>query len=268
MRCRIGTWSASGAGPEPLGQIAIVPQEPNFVGSNFPHSGPWDYLQDVPLLWYGPGIVPALGEVRRHTLADIAPSQAALLGFDFPDVDGRRLPEIETPATPPRLIVTLVWDAGGRSVLDEFPDDWPGFHRLIPHGIWYANADVGSSPSITPATHATIGTGEFPMHTGQTDAEFFLGDDLVRAGGLGPLLMPGRRSATCTTERWGTGTRRQPVERHVAPQHDEPRCAVGRRRQSYPPCCACRSTRTTRAPRARSGTFRSGTSRSSPSRIT
>ena len=179
-----------GTDPGRSGQIAIVPQEPNFVGSNFPHSGPWDYLQDVPLFWYGPGIVPALGEVDRHaTIADIAPTQATLLGFDFPDVDGRPLPEIEAPATPPRLIVTLVWDAGGMSVLEEFPDDWPELRRLIPAGTWYANADVGSSPSITPATHATIGTGEFPMHTGQTDAEFFLGDDLVRAGALGPLLM-------------------------------------------------------------------------------
>ena len=48
---------------------------------------------------------------------------------------------------------------------------------------------MGSSPSITPATHATLGTGAFPMHTGQTDAEFRLGDDLVRAGALGPVLL-------------------------------------------------------------------------------
>jgi Type I phosphodiesterase / nucleotide pyrophosphatase len=179
-----------GTDPNRSGHILIVPQEPNFVGSNFPHSGPWDYLQDVPLFWYGPGVVPAVGEVDRHaTIADIAPSQAALLDFDFPEVDGRPLAEIETPATPPRLIVTLVWDAGGMSVLDEFPDDWPVLRSLIPDGVWYSNADVGSSPSITPATHATIGTGEFPMHTGQTDAEFFLGDDMVRAGALGPLLL-------------------------------------------------------------------------------
>ena len=179
-----------GTHPERSGQILLVPQEPNFLGSNFPHSGPWDYLQDVPLLWYGPGIVPALGEVGRHaTIADIAPTQAELLGFDFPKVEGRALPEIETPVTPPKLIVTLVWDAGGISVLEEYPDDWPELKALIPDGIWYADADVGSSPSITPATHATIGTGQFPIRTGQTDAEFFLGDELVRAGALGPVLM-------------------------------------------------------------------------------
>jgi arylsulfatase A-like enzyme len=179
-----------GVEPNRSGQILLVPQEPNFLGSNFPHSGPWDYLQDVPLFWYGPGVVPALGAVDRPTtIADIAPTQAELLGFDFPQVDGRALPEIEGPATPPRLIVTLVWDAGGISVLEEFPDDWPELRSLIPEGVWYSNADVGSSPSITPATHATIGTGQFPMRTGQVDAEFLLGEDLVRAGQLGPVLM-------------------------------------------------------------------------------
>jgi arylsulfatase A-like enzyme len=180
-----------GTDPERSGQIVFVPQEPNFVGSNFPHSGPWDYLQDVPLLFYGPGIIPATGEVDRPvTSADIAPTEAALLGFGaFPKVDGSVIPEVPVPATPPKLIVTYVWDAGGRSVLDTYPQDHPVLTSLIPKGIWFEHASVGSSPSITPATHATIGTGEYPMHTGQTDAEFRLGPDLVRAGQLGPILM-------------------------------------------------------------------------------
>jgi hypothetical protein len=179
-----------GTDPERSGQIVFVPQEPNYVGTNFPHSGPWDYLQDVPLLWYGPGIVPAVGSVDRPvTIADIAPTQAELLGFDFDAPDGQALEEIPRPDTPPPLIVTLVWDAGGRSVLDAFPNDWPVLRSLIDRGVWFDHASVGSSPSITPATHATIGTGAFPIHTGQTDAEFRLGDDLVRAGELGPVLM-------------------------------------------------------------------------------
>jgi hypothetical protein len=180
-----------GTDPRRSGQIVFVPREPNFVGSNFPHSGPWDYLQDVPLFFYGPGVVPALGSVDRPvTIADIAPTEAALLGFaGFPAVDGSVMPEVTPPPTPPRLIVTYVWDAGGRSVLDTFPQDHPVLTSLIPDGIWFEHATVGSSPSITPATHATIGTGEFPMHTGQTDAEFRLGPDLVRAGQLGPVLM-------------------------------------------------------------------------------
>ena len=180
-----------GTDPERSGQIVFVPQEPNFVGSNFPHSGPWDYLQDIPLFFYGPGVIPALGSVDRPaSLADVAPTQAALLGFEgFPAVDGSVLPEVTPPATPPKLIVTYVWDAGGRSVLDTFPQDHPVLTSLIPDGIWYEHAEVGSSPSITPATHATLGTGEYPMLTGQTDAEFRLGSGLIRAGQLGPVLM-------------------------------------------------------------------------------
>jgi hypothetical protein len=179
-----------GTDPQRSGQIAIVPQEPNFLGSNFPHSGPWGYLQDVPLFWYGPGVIPAAGRVERPvTIADIAPTQAALLGFDFAAPDGEALPEVQAPSEPPALIVTLVWDAGGIGVLDAFPDDWPVLASLVEDGVWFEHASVGSSPSITPATHATIGTGAFPMHTGQTDAEFRLGDGLVRAGALGPLLM-------------------------------------------------------------------------------
>jgi hypothetical protein len=60
---------------------------------------------------------------------------------------------------------------------------------LIPKGVWYEDAEVGSSPSITPATHATMGTGEFPMRTGQVDSDFRLGDGLARSGQLGPGLM-------------------------------------------------------------------------------
>ena len=179
-----------GTDPERSGQIVFVPDEPNFVGTNFPHSGPWDYLQDVPLFWYGPGIIPTLGRVDTPaTIADIAPTQARLLGFDFEAPDGKVLEEIAPAETPPKLIVTLVWDAGGIDVLDAFPQDWPVLASLIDRGVWYEDASVGSSPSITPATHATIGTGAFPRHTGQTDAEFRIGDELVRAGELGPALM-------------------------------------------------------------------------------
>ena len=183
-----------GVYPGRSGQIVIVPQEPNFVGSNFPHSGPWDYLQDVPLLWYGPGIIPATGPVDRPvTIASIAPTEAKLLDFPFHGLNGKPSPEIPSPTAEgrplPRLIVTLVWDAGGMSVLDAYPNDWPVLKSLIPKGVWFADASLGSSPSITPATHATIGTGDYPMYTGQVDAEFRLGPGLIRAGELGPVLM-------------------------------------------------------------------------------
>lgn len=180
-----------GTYPGRSGDVIVVPREPNFLGSNFPHSGPWDYLQEVPLLFYGPGQIPAIGKVNgRVTAADIAPTEAKLLRFPFHRIDGRRLPETGGMETsPPRVIVNLVWDAGGRDVLSAWPNSWPVLKSLISKGVWYENAEVGSSPSITPAIHATIGTGDFPMHTGQVDSEFRLGDGLIRSGQLGPGLL-------------------------------------------------------------------------------
>jgi hypothetical protein len=184
-----------GTEPDRSGQILVVPQQPNFLGSNFPHSGPWDYLQDVPVFWYGPGYLKPHKPVQRPiTIADMPATTAGLLGFDaFHAPDGTALPEVLAAAkdTPPKLIVTMVWDAGGRSVLDTWPRDWPVLKSLIPKGIWYDDATVGSSPSITPATHATMGTGAFPRETGQVDAEFRLGagTTLTRAGQLGPTLL-------------------------------------------------------------------------------
>jgi hypothetical protein len=180
-----------GTFPGRSGDIIVVPDEPNFLGASFPHSGPWDYLQEVPLFFYGPGHVPAVGAVRdRATVADIAPTQAELLDFPFHPLDGHSLSKVVgSNETPPKVIVTLVWDAGGRDVLERWPRDWPVLKSLIPKGVWYENAEVGSSPSITPATHATMGTGDFPMHTGQVDSDFRLGDGLTRSGQLGPGLM-------------------------------------------------------------------------------
>ncbi|MEX0990341.1 MAG: alkaline phosphatase family protein [Actinomycetota bacterium] len=183
----------NGTHPTRSGDVIVVPDEPNFLGSNFPHSGPWDYLQEVPIFWYGPGHVPPVGEIPgRVTVADLAPTFGELVGYPFDAPDGTPLPEIVKGARgteAPRLIVTLVWDGGGRSVLERWPDEWPYLKSLLPQGAWYRNGEVGSSPSITPATHATMGTGAFPRLTGQVDSEFRLADGLARSGQLGPAFL-------------------------------------------------------------------------------
>jgi arylsulfatase A-like enzyme len=63
-------------------------------------------------------------------------------------------------------VITLVWDGGGRGVLDEWPDGWPNLRRLIGEGTWYERVTVGSSPSTSAPIHATIGTGTFPKRHG------------------------------------------------------------------------------------------------------
>ncbi len=181
-------------------ELSWIPKEPNFVGSGLPHVGPWDYIQQVPMFWYGPGHIAARGEVDREvTLADIAPTQAALLGFDgFTAPDGAVMREALAPSVataeyrPPKVIVVMVWDAGGINVLEEHPGEWPFTRSLIEDGTWYTNAFVGSSPTSTAQDHATIGTGAFPVHHKIVGHHFKIGGQDATPWELGPnyLMLP------------------------------------------------------------------------------
>jgi hypothetical protein len=180
-----------GVMPGRSGQILIVAREPDFVGANYPHSGPWNYLQDIPMLFYGPGYIPAKGKLSAPvTMADVSPTEAELLHYNFPAPDGKPMPGALVPAdqrqTPPRLIFNLVYDAGGRDVLDTWNKEWPVLHSLIAKGVWYENATAGSSPSITPAIHSSLGTGAYPDKAGQVDADFELNGTPARSGDIGP----------------------------------------------------------------------------------
>ena len=154
--------------------LAVVPHPPNFMGSitDTSHSGPYDFLQEVPLLFYGPGQISEQGPVRLNrevTLADVAPTMAAAIGYDFPQRDGTPLTEILTEgAEPPKLIVTAVIDGGGWNVLNRWPRSWPRLKELMSRGASIEGATVGSSPSITPAIHTNLSTGLYPKHHGVT----------------------------------------------------------------------------------------------------
>lgn len=177
------------------GEIQILPQEPDFVGhGGLPHSGPWNYVSQVPLFWYGPGYVPARGPIdRRVTLADIAPTQAELLGFDFDAPDGQVLADALLPGEerrePPPLLVVLVWDAAGMSVLREHPDAWPNLRSLIEQGVFYPRAEVGSSPPSTAQIHATIGTGAFSATHGLIAHHFRIGERIATPWEQGPRFL-------------------------------------------------------------------------------
>jgi arylsulfatase A-like enzyme len=184
----------NGYDPERSGDIQIVPKEPNFMSGGLTHSGPWAYLQRVPMLWYGPGHVRAVGRVNRPvTMADVAPTMAGHLGYEFEAPDGEpmteALPSGGGRRAPPKAIVVVVWDGGGRNVLGEYPDAWPTLHRLISRGVWYENATVGSSPSVTPAIHATLGTGAYPRRHGLVDLRLDVGGELVPSFERGPQYM-------------------------------------------------------------------------------
>jgi hypothetical protein len=187
--------TAHGYRADRSGDIQVLTQEPDYLGhGGFPHSGPWDYVADVPLLWLGPGYVPARGAVERPvTLADVAPTQAELLGFDFEAPDGTPLREALVPRAerpdPPRLIVVVVWDGAGRDVLAAHPDAWPNLRSLIGQGTYYDHAEVGSSPPSTAQIHATIGTGAFSREHGIVGMRFRVGDKLVDPWHDGPRYL-------------------------------------------------------------------------------
>ncbi len=186
------TWR--GWSPDRGGDLQMIAKEPNFVGSGLPHVGPWDYVQQVPMLWYGPGFIPAQGVVNRPvTSVGIAPTTAKLLHFPYTAQDGSPmtealLPEAQRP-DPPKLIVTVVWDAGGRDVLTAHPHSWPYLRSLIPKGTWYDDASVGSSPTSTAQIHASIGTGAFPDDHLLVGHRLRVGNTIVTPWAQGPNLI-------------------------------------------------------------------------------
>jgi hypothetical protein len=190
----IRTWN--GYYPGRSGDIQIVPREPNTVGNWFSHAGPWDYLQDVPMFVYGPGQVPPLGRVARPvTMADVAPTMARLVGFDFDAPDGSPMREALPTGTAqpaPRLVVAVVWDSVGDNVLATHPDSWPTLRSLIPEGVWFENATAGSSPSITGPVHASLGTGAWARRHGSIDHWFRLNGRMAESERVGPdsVLVP------------------------------------------------------------------------------
>jgi len=151
-------------------EISPIPREPNYIGkAELPvHTGPWDYLAEVPLVIYGPGVVGRRGTVERPTtLADLAAMTADLIGHrTFSAPDGRPDPELPGSGEPPRVVVTLVWDGAGWNTLEAHPGRWPTLKRLSEAGVSYTKATIGSTPSNTPPIHTTIGTGAFPRTHG------------------------------------------------------------------------------------------------------
>jgi arylsulfatase A-like enzyme len=159
------------------GHISLLPKTPAYMQqgkAGWSHSGPWPYLQEVPLVFYAPGVIDEGVEVDRPVdLADVAPTVATLLKGGLA-ADGSVLEEVVTVdedlLTRPnlRLIVTIVWDGGGWNTLRQWPNDWPNLRSLMDEGVTYTAATVGSSPSVTPAVHTTIGTGVYPATHGIT----------------------------------------------------------------------------------------------------
>jgi hypothetical protein len=180
-----------GYDPQRSGQVVIVPRGWNWVSGHISHSTPWHYTADVPMFWYGPGFIRAQGAVDRFvSCVDIAPTISKLIKFPFSAPAGTPMDEaLKANAPKPKLVIVMVWDAGGRFVLNLHPNSWPHLKGLIPKGTWYDRATTGSSPTNTPPVHANIGTGAFPKTHGVVDtttrfADGRVGDSWSRGPGI------------------------------------------------------------------------------------
>jgi hypothetical protein len=154
-------------------ELLWVPSYPNYHGSFYTpgHAGPWDYLQNVPLVLYGPKRIRPAGALDRSAgIVDVYPTVGRLTGVDLAPRAGRVLWPAMKPrvAGVPKLVLVVVWDGVGRNVLQQWPNQWPTLRRLEAKGTSFVNATVGSSPSNTPPIHATLGTGTFPRVHGVT----------------------------------------------------------------------------------------------------
>lgn len=148
-------------------EVLPIPTEPHYIGKpELPvHTGPWDYLAEVPLVFYGPGAVTGGGRDAAVTLADLAPTLSRLIGFDgFKTADGE--PQDLRTRRRPKLVVTIVWDGAGWNTLREHRSEWPFLRQAMRRGISFDRATIGSTPSNTPPIHTTIGTGAFPATHG------------------------------------------------------------------------------------------------------
>jgi len=188
-------WTHRGLIPGVSPDVAVIPREPNFfggfIGQN--HAGPSRYVQEVPIVFYGPGVIEAKGSVKRTaetTLADIAPTTARLLETPFPTAVGQAIPEVVAALKPtkrPRLVLTVVLDGGGTDLLETWPGDHPNLSRMMRRGVSIEDAVVGLSPSSTAQAHTTIGTGAFPKQHGITGAAVRVGAEIEAAfGDLSP----------------------------------------------------------------------------------
>jgi hypothetical protein len=163
-----GTQTGEGRGTD----LIVAARPPHYVGTptDAGHSGVADNLQNIPLVFYGPGQIRAQGSIeRKATLASVAPTIARMLGFDLEGSDEAPVAGALVAGAPrPKLIVTAVIDGGGWNVLRRWPNAWPNIDRLMSDGTSVVGATVGSSPSVTPASHTTLGTGVYPRKHGVT----------------------------------------------------------------------------------------------------
>ncbi|HEX2058544.1 MAG TPA: hypothetical protein VHI71_09250 [Actinomycetota bacterium] len=121
----------------------------------------------VPIAFAGAGINPGAEVPAGTTLDHVAPTIAAILGFDRPHPEVRSGTPIEGVAgngSPPRLVVQIVWIGRGSEDLARAREAID----LMDAGASTDEGQTGSVPADPAAILTTIGTGGRPSQHGIT----------------------------------------------------------------------------------------------------
>ncbi len=135
------------------------------------HASSWDYDTDIKLVLYGPGFIKEGVKLQRTTLQNIAPTYARMIGTTPPKGSmGRVMSEALVPTTKrPKVILTIVFDGGGRSLYEAWPDAWPVIRGLAARGVEYMDTKVTQLETATAVSHTAIGTDRHELSGARRD---------------------------------------------------------------------------------------------------
>jgi hypothetical protein len=127
--------------------------------------------EDIPLVFWGAGVAPGLIE-GSPSLADVAPTTAALMRLDRPHPEVRSGNEIRGVAEgsgQPRVVLEIVLkDIGTDDIEGASPGHWDTLRTMMDQGAATTTGRLGSLPVDPAAQMATLGTGGLPREHGIT----------------------------------------------------------------------------------------------------
>ena len=174
VRSRVAAGFREGRSPD----LLAVARREGLGAEAGRHAVPWPATSSpgatrVPIAFFGDGVDPDAAIPPGTGLDDVAPTIAAILGFDRPHPEVRSGTPIEgiSSGRPPRLVVEIVWAGRGSDDLDRAP----GAQSALASGPSTLDGDTTSLPVDPVAVLTTIGTGGRPAQHGITGA--FVRDD-------------------------------------------------------------------------------------------
>ncbi|MGV3522855.1 MAG: alkaline phosphatase family protein [Candidatus Sericytochromatia bacterium] len=179
------------------------------------HGSVWEYDTEIPLVFYGPGLVKSGLQLSEPvTQQDIVPTYARLIGAIPPRdaLHGRALTApflADRPA--PKAILTLVFDQGGWQYYRAHPQAWPHMKRLMEQGTVYTQGRIAHLDAETAVGHIAIGTGAYPYQHGIISNSFYLGPLGQRSSLLGPERSPVFINSPSLADVWDRQQQNKPL---------------------------------------------------------